>query len=321
MDSEDRSREDIAALTTARALPPEEAQRIILVTGPSGAGRTLAIHTLEDIGFEVIDNLPLSLLPRLLEGPPLTRPLALGTDARNRDFSAQALIAEVDRLAQAPQVLSELLYLDCADAVLERRFSETRRRHPMAPNDSPLVGIHREKELLGPIRARAGILLDTSEFGPHELRAEITRLFSPRTEGRLALAVQSFSYKRGLPTGADLVFDCRFLRNPYWQETLRAQDGRQAEVQDFVRQDPRFADFSAKVTDLIETLLPAYRDEGKTHLTIAFGCTGGQHRSVAMTEILSAHLAQAGWQVSKRHRELERRGLVDAMAAEHGKSA
>jgi UPF0042 nucleotide-binding protein len=288
----------------------DEAQRVVFVTGPSGAGRSSAIHTLEDLGYEAIDNLPLSLLPRLLEGPPLTRPLALGTDPRNRDFSAQALIAAVDGLAAHEQVLSELVYLDCADDVLVRRFSETRRRHPMAPAEDTLTGIRREKELLSPVRARATSLIDTSTLSPHELREEIARHFSATTPHRLALTIQSFSYKRGLPTGADMVFDCRFLENPYWQDDLRQSDGRDQAVRDFIAKDPRFAPFSTQVLGLIETLLPAYVDEGKTHLTVAFGCTGGQHRSVAMTEIIVSHLAQAGWQVSKRHRELERRGLI-----------
>lgn len=313
METEDKSKkpapEGHAAAGPATA---EEAQRIVFVSGPSGAGRSTAINTLEDLGFEAIDNLPLSLLPRLLEGPPLTRPLALGTDPRNRDYSAQALIAAVDRLAADPAVLTDLVYLDCSNEVLERRFSETRRRHPLAPEDQPMLGILAEQDLLAPVRARAGILIDTSGMTPHELRAEITRWFTPGGQQQLALSVQSFSYKRGLPTGADLVFDCRFLKNPYWEDDLRALDGRAAAVRDYIAADPRFAAFAKQVTALIETLLPAYRDEGKTHLTVAFGCTGGQHRSVAMAENLSTHLAEAGWQVSKRHRELERRGVIRA---------
>lgn len=288
----------------------EEAARIVFVSGPSGAGRSTAINTLEDLGFEAIDNLPLSLLPHLLAGPPIARPLALGTDPRNRDYSAQALIAAVDRLAADPAILADLVYLDCAPEVLERRYSETRRRHPLAPEDQPMLGIRQELDLLAPVRARAGILIDTSAMTPHELRAEITRWFGPGGQQRLALSVQSFSYRRGLPTGADLVLDCRFLRNPYWDEALRTLDGRAEEVQAHIAADPRFEPFARQVTALIETLLPAYRDEGKTHLTVAFGCTGGQHRSVAMAENLSAHLAREGWQVSKRHRELERRGVI-----------
>ncbi|RMA40774.1 RNase adapter RapZ [Rhodophyticola porphyridii] len=288
----------------------EEAARVVFVSGPSGAGRSTAIRALEDLGFEAIDNLPLSLLPRLLEGPPITRPLALGTDPRNRDFSAQALIAAVDRLAADPEILADLVFLDCAAEVLERRYSETRRRHPLAPEDQPMLGIRLEQDLLAPVRARAGILIDTSEMTPHDLRAEINRWFASGGQQKLALSVQSFSYKRGLPTGADLVFDCRFLRNPYWRDDLRALDGRDPAVAAYIADDPRFPAFADQVTQLIETLLPAYRDEGKSHLNVAFGCTGGQHRSVAMAENLAAHLARAGWQVSKRHRELERRGVI-----------
>ena len=290
----------------------EEAARVVFVSGPSGAGRTTAIRALEDLGFEAIDNLPLSLLPRLLDGPPPARPLVLGTDPRNRDYSAQALIAAVDRLAADPSFLADLVYLDCATEVLVRRFSETRRRHPLAPEDRPILGIEMEQDLLAPVRARAGILIDTSEMTPHELRAEVQRWFAPGGQQQLALSVQSFSYKRGLPTGADLVFDCRFLRNPYWEETLRSLDGRDDAVVDYIAGDSRFAPFLEQVTRLVETLLPAYRDEGKAHLTVAFGCTGGQHRSVAVTEKLAAHLAQAGWQVSKRHREIERRSATRA---------
>jgi len=290
----------------------EEAARVVFVSGPSGAGRSTEIRALEDLGFEAIDNLPLSLLPRLLDGPPPARPLVLGTDPRNRDYSAQALIAAVDRLAADPTFLADLVYLDCATEVLVRRFSETRRRHPLAPEDRPILGIEMEQDLLAPVRARAGILIDTSEMTPHELRAEVQRWFAPGGQQQLALSVQSFSYKRGLPMGADLVFDCRFLRNPYWEETLRSLDGRDDAVVDYIAGDARFAPFLEQVTRLVETLLPAYRDEGKAHLTVAFGCTGGQHRSVAVTEKLAAHLAQAGWQVSKRHREIERRSATRA---------
>ncbi len=288
----------------------ESAARVVFVSGPSGAGRSTAIRALEDLGFEAIDNLPLSLLPRLLEAGPVLRPLALGTDPRNRDFSAQGLITAVDRLADDPGIQSDLVYLDCDIKVLERRFSETRRRHPMAPADPPMTGIMAEIDLLAPVRARASFMIDTSAMTPHDLRAEITRLFAPAGAQQLSVSVQSFSYKRGLPTGADLVFDCRFLRNPYWEASLRALDGRDARVQDYVAGDPRHASFAGQVTQLIETLLPAYRDEGKAHLTVAFGCTGGQHRSVAVAEKLSSHLAEGGWQVSKRHRELERRGMI-----------
>ncbi len=286
---------------------PSREFRLVLVTGPSGAGRTTAIRVLEDLGYEVIDNIPLSLIPRLLEGTPPERPLALGLDVRNRDFNATALIELIDTMVRDPEVAPMVLYLDCAASELIRRFSETRRRHPLAPNETPAEGIQRELDLLAPVRVRADLLIDTSDLSPHDLKAEIKRWFEPAKAGRLAVSLQSFSYRRGLPRGVDMVFDCRFLRNPHWQAGLRALDGRDEPVQDFLRQDPNFAPFLARVRDLTEFLLPAQVDEGKAHLAIGFGCTGGQHRSVAMVELMGSALAQAGWPVSKRHRELERK--------------
>lgn len=288
------------------AAPDRQVARLLLVSGPSGAGRSTAIHALEDLGYEVIDNLPLSLVPRLLDGPPLARPLALGVDVRNRDFSPAAFGALLDAATPGHQP-TELLYLDCQPDVLVRRYSETRRRHPLAPDDRPAEGIAREIDLLRPIRARAEVLIDTSEMTPHDLRADIARLFGPEGAGAMAVSVQSFSYKRGLPVGVDMVFDCRFLRNPHWETALRPLDGRSAAVAAYVEADPRFDPFFVKMRDLLIDLLPAYVEEGKTHLAIGFGCTGGQHRSVAVAEKLAKALAEAGWQVSKRHRELERR--------------
>lgn len=289
-------------------------KRLVLVTGPSGAGRTTAIRALEDMGYEAIDNLPLSLLPRLLDGDAPDTPLALGIDVRNRDFSTTALIEAIDSMGASVSVPMQVLYLDCRADILQRRFSETRRRHPLAPAEDPDMGIAREFDLLGPIRARADVLIDTSEMSPHDLRAELGHWFGPRAQGRLAVTVQSFSYKRGLPRGLDMVLDCRFLRNPYWDATLRDFDGRDPKVQDFVAEDARFAAFRARVIELVELLLPAYEAEGKAYLAIGFGCTGGQHRSVSMAETLAAALAETGWQVSIRHRELERRGLIKADA-------
>ncbi len=281
-------------------------QRVVLVTGPSGAGRSTAINALEDLGYEAIDNLPLSLMPRLLQGPPMTTPLALGLDVRNRDFSTQAVIEMIDRLGETPEIALEVLYLDASTDMLLRRYSETRRRHPMAPGESPAQGIAREFDLLAPIRARAEMLIDTSDLSPHDLRAEVERWFAPESGDRLALAVHSFSYKRGLPRGIDMVFDCRFLNNPYWEESLRALNGQSKAVSEYVQKDPRFEEFFDRVRGLAEMLLPAYVAEGKAHLSIGFGCTGGQHRSVSVAEKLARALESTGWQVSIRHRELER---------------
>ena len=285
-------------------MSPETRSRMVFVTGPAGAGRTTAIRALEDIGFEAIDNIPLSLVPRLTEGGS-ARPLALGLDTRNRDFSVDRVIELLDTLTQEGRA-PELMFLDCADEVLLRRYSETRRRHPLAPAEAPGVGIARERDLLRALRQRADVLIDTGGLSPHDLRAEIDRWYGADDGPGLAVSLQSFSYKRGLPRGADMVFDCRFLRNPYWDESLRGLDGRDGAVADFVGRDARFADFVAKVTDVTEFLLPGYIDEGKSHLTIAFGCTGGQHRSVAVTEHVARTLAEDGWRVSIRHRELDR---------------
>lgn len=289
---------------------PAQEYRLVLVTGPSGAGRSTAIHALEDMGYEVIDNLPLSLVPRLIEGPPLARPIALGLDVRNRDFNASALIELIDQLTCDPRVTLEVLYVDCSPVELIRRYNQTRRRHPLAPAETPAQGVEREIDLLAPIRARADHLIDTSEMSPHDLKADLARWFDRGASTRLAVSVQSFSYKRGVPRGVDMIFDCRFLRNPYWDEPLRALDGRDAAVAEYIRNDPRFAPFIAKLSDLVLFLLPAQLEEGKAHLSIGFGCTGGQHRSVAVAELLGNLLAEAGWPVSKRHRELERRAAA-----------
>lgn len=280
---------------------------IVLVTGPSGAGRSTAINALEDLGYEVIDNLPLSLLPRLLDGPPPSRPLALGLDVRNRDFGVNALIEIIDQLSARPDHDLQVLYVDADEEELVRRYSETRRRHPLAPAGPPLAGIALERELLMPVRGRADVLINTTGLSPHDLRAEIEHWFATGEGRHLGVTIHSFSYKRGLPRGMDIVMDCRFLRNPHWDANLRQLDGRDAAVADYVAEDPRFAPFFEKIKSLIDLLLPAHKDEGKTHLSIGFGCTGGQHRSVALTERMASALAKDGWQVSKRHREMERR--------------
>lgn len=291
--------------------------RIVLVTGPSGAGRLTAIRALEDIGFETIDNLPLSLLPRLLSGPPPARPLALGIDVRNRDFSVAAMVEAIERLTQDTDYHTEVLYLDARPDVIVRRYSETRRRHPAAPEDPPATGIDREIEILRSIRNRADVLIDTSDLTPHDLKAEIARWYGQDADRQLAISIHSFSFKRGLPRGVDMVFDVRFLNNPHWDPNLRELDGRDSRVVGYIEDDARFDDFFQRVKDLVLSLLPAYRLEGKSHFAIAFGCTGGQHRSVALAEMLSKALAEAGWAVSIRHRELERRAGIGA-ASEPG---
>ena len=210
---------------------------VVLVTGPSGAGRTTAINALEDAGFESIDNMPLSLAPRLFEQPGLSRPMALGLDTRNRDFSTAQMMDTIATLSANPSLTLEVLYLDCSEDVLIRRFSETRRRHHLSPDGAALAGIQLDLDLMQPARVRANVLIDTTQLSPHDLRAEVTRYFAPDKGNPMAISVQSFSYKRGTPRGIDMMFDCRFLRNPYWDETLRAEDGRNPKVQAYVAED------------------------------------------------------------------------------------
>lgn len=285
------------------------AARVVLVTGPSGAGRSTAIAALEDLGYETIDNLPLSLVPRLIDGP-LRQPLALGIDVRNREFSAAGLIELIDRLTRTPELHLEVLFLEARPEVLSRRYSETRRRHPLAPSEAPEVGIAQEIDLLIPIRARADVLIDSSDMTIHDCRAEIGRLFDMGKRERLSVSVHSFSYKRGVPRGLDMMFDCRFLANPHWVPGLRPLTGLDPAVAAHVAADTRYEEFVSRVRALLLFVLPAHVEEGRSHVAVGFGCTGGQHRSVAVTEAIARALAEAGWHVSKRHRELERRALA-----------
>ncbi|KIN65256.1 UPF0042 nucleotide-binding protein [Sulfitobacter noctilucae] len=293
------------ASSTEIELPPRK-RRIVLVTGASGAGRSTTLNVLEDAGFEAIDNLPLRLLPQLLDQGAGDGALALGIDARTQDFSTNGVTDLLAQLSARTDVSVEMLYLDCAPDVLLRRFSETRRRHPLADGGPPIAGIEREQVLLRPLRFRADVLIETTHLNIHELRAEVERWFAPQGQRLLSISVQSFSYKRGLPRSVDMVYDCRFLRNPYWEPSLREGDGRQASVAEFVSADPRFDSFADQVLSLSDLLLPAFREEGKSNISIAFGCTGGRHRSVTLAEHHALRLAQRGWQVSIRHRELDR---------------
>jgi RNase adapter protein RapZ len=289
-------------------------QEVLIVTGPAGAGRSTAIRALEDLGFEAIDNLPLSLIGRLLAGPPVGRPLVIGVDPRTRDFGVTALEAELEAIAGEPALALTLVYVDCAPSVLIHRYNETRRRHPSAPDTEPMVGIEREVAMLAPLKARADVLIDTTAMTPHDLRAEIARLFDADRGDGLVVTLQSFSYKRGLPSGVDMVMDVRFLRNPHWVPELRPFDGRDPQVAAHVEADPRFAPFMARLEDMAGFLLPAYRAEGKAYFGLGIGCSGGRHRSVMVVERLAKALADAGWRVSIRHRE-----LVDRAAAPHAR--
>ncbi len=278
----------------------------MIMSGPAGSGRSTAIGALEDLGFEAIDNLPISFLPRLFAAGPVERPLVIGIDPRNRDFSVDRMLAALGEVEAAAARAPVLVYLDCDATTLVRRYSETRRRHPLSPRENPLVGIERELALIAPLRGRADILIDTRSMTPHELRAEMARQFGEgeAREG-LAVTLQSFSYKRGLPRGTDMVIDVRFLKNPHYDPDLRPRDGRDPAVRAFVETDPAYVPFYSRLVDLLRFLLPAYRAEGKSYFGLGLGCTGGKHRSVVLVEELAKTLAAEGWQVSIRHRDLE----------------
>ena len=285
---------------------PAAAQEIAVITGLSGAGRTTAIRALEDDGWEAVDNLPLAFIERLAEAGG-ERPLAIGVDSRTRGFSAEALIATVDALRGASGAAPVLVFLDASDDALIARFAETRRRHPMAPEDRVAVGVARERAVLSALRDRADLMLDTTDMSPHALKARIQGALAEARGPGLTVSIQSFSFKRGAPRETETVFDVRFLRNPHWEPDLRPRDGRDPTVDAYVAADPLFAPFFERLADMVLLLLPAYKAEGKAYVGVGLGCTGGRHRSVAVAERLARRLAEAGWRATVRHRELEGR--------------
>lgn len=281
-----------------------ERGRLIVVTGLSGAGRTMALKILEDLGYEAVDNLPLMFLGGLAgDIAGAGRALAIGVDSRTRDFTAFALSDRLDRLKAELPFEVRLVFLDCADESLRRRFTETRRRHPLALDRPVADGIRQERQLLAALRDRADIVIDTTEFAGGDLRRVLRGHFALNRRPGLAFSVLSFSYRQGLPREADLVFDVRFLKNPHYDPALRALTGRDPEVGRFIEGDPAYAPFFAALTGLLLPLLPCFEREGKSYVTIAIGCTGGRHRSVFVAERLAAWLATQDRMVGVRHRD------------------
>ena len=281
-------------------------RRIALVTGMSGAGRTSALRALEDAGYEAVDNLPLSLLPSLIRADEAqTQALAIGVDTRTRGFAASPLLAAIDELRGSSGVDLCLLFVDCDDESLRRRFTETRRRHPLA-TDRPLAdGIGAERAMLRDLRDRADLVIDTSNLTQADLKRRVQDSLALEAAAGLALHVVSFAYRNGLPSDADLVFDVRFLANPHYQAALRPLTGREAAVAEFIERDPGCAGFLDGLTAMLTALLPRYAREGKSYLTIAIGCTGGRHRSVYVAERLAAWLRAGDWRCGLHHRDLQ----------------
>ena len=283
-----------------------EKDMIFIVTGLSGAGLSSALKILEDSGCDVFDNFPLQLLKPLLDQQkPHHRPIALGIDTRTRDFDPQGILDAIRGLRESADGSVHTFFLSADDNTLLRRFTDTRRTHPLARDRAIADGIATEKSLLYPLKHNADSVIDTSEFSIHDLRRAIESRISAVRANRLNIGVMSFAYKHGLPREADLVFDMRFLRNPNWVPELKELTGCDKSVQDYVSGDEAFAEFENSLQRLIQTSLPGYIDSGKTYLTIAFGCTGGRHRSVTMAEKTKAWLEEQGFPVSVHHREIK----------------
>lgn len=284
---------------------PPVPRRLVLLTGLSGAGKTTALKVLEDLGFETIDNLPLWMLESLIfaESAPVSG-VAVAVDARTRDFTTEGFLGLLERLERAENLDCQVLFLDCGTRELERRYKETRHIHPLA-KDRPLEdGIRMEREWMEPIRLRAGQVVDTTGIGVAQLGAIIRGHFTRPGSAGPVLFLNSFGFRAGVPRQADLVMDVRFLRNPHYEAELKPLTGRDPRVVNFIVTDADFEPFMDRFWDLLTWLLPRFRGEGKSYLTIAVGCTGGRHRSVCVAEELARRMRAAGWPVHLKHREL-----------------
>jgi RNase adapter protein RapZ len=303
--------------------------RVLLVTGMSGAGRSTALKTLEDMGYEAFDNLPLSLVPSLIESIAAdARAIAVGADLRTRGFgigglgirgfgiggfAIESMLEPLDAVIGRTGRELKMLFIDCDDEALQRRYTETRRPHPLA-GDRPITdGIRLERRVVSALRDRADLVIDTSNLSAADLKRLLTGHFA-LAPGGLRVFVTSFAYRHGIPRDADLIFDVRFLENPHYVRELRRLTGRDLAVAAHIERDPDLAPFLAGLWRLLEPLLPRYEQEGKTYLTIAIGCTGGRHRSVYVAERLATQLGAVGLRVELAHRDLVQPGSSASVA-------
>ncbi len=280
--------------------------RFIIVTGLSGSGKSEAMKSLEDIGFYCVDNLPPTLITKFAElcyqGSSDIDKVALGIDIRGREFF-KTLNESLYQL-EKENYKYEVLFLDCADDVLVKRYKMTRRNHPLAKSTQITEGIKEEREILKTLRNKADSIIDTSNMKPRDLKKEVSRLYLEGEENpKLTISVISFGFKHGIPIDADLVFDVRFLPNPYYVENLRLKTGDDQEVRDYVMDSKISKEFFVKLQDMIDFLIPNYVKEGKNHLVIAIGCTGGRHRSVTISNLIYDDLIKKGYRVIKKHRD------------------
>lgn len=288
------------------------ASGVLLVTGMAGAGKTTVLKTLEDLGWETVDNLPQWLIDRLLEpdadGATQERTngrrLAIGIGSRTRDFDPDALIRRIETLRNTGGANIGALFLDCSADELVRRYGETRHRHPLGEDRPAVEAIEEERALLAPLRGWANRLIDTTECSTNELSRQIRDTFGDGDRPSTTLTIMSFGFSRGVPRGVDMVFDMRFLRNPHWAPELRPRTGRDSAVADYIAQDPAYGEALARIEELLLFLVPRYGASGKPYVTIAFGCTGGKHRSVHVAERVARRLRDAGFSPTINHRDL-----------------
>ena len=284
-------------------------QNVVLVTGLSGAGRSTCLKILEDYGFEAIDNIPLSFIPALLSHSSSNTitgghlKIAIGIDVRTRDFDEKTLLESINQVSSNNLSVS-IVFLDCDDGTLIKRFTETRRKHPLSDGLPIIDGINIERQLLSGISKKVDLMIDTSNVSIQQLNLILSKRLGLEKASKLTLSILSFGFRNGLPNEADTIIDVRFLSNPHYDEALRPLDGRDKKIAAFIEKDPRFSIFTRGFQNFLDPLIPYYADEGKSYLTIAIGCTGGKHRSVFVAEHLNAWLKQKDYTVALRHRDL-----------------
>ena len=279
---------------------------LILVIGQSGAGRTTVIHILDDQGFDTLDNVPVHLIPQVASTNLEDKPLAIGLDLRSKSFSLQKLMREINNWKTLSKSRVVILFLECSLEILIKRFSLSRRPHPIAGENNLELSIKKELKLIAPLREKADFVLDTSNTSPNELRLKLGSLFSLANNRNIQIMVQSFSYSIGYPTEIDMIFDCRFLKNPNWVEGLKDLNGTDEAVKDYLNKDKSWTTFKKNLYRMISVVIPAFEREGKSYLSIGLGCTGGQHRSVFVAEQLYNYLLNKDCDVKILHTILQK---------------
>ena len=282
-------------------MPHTGKNKVVIVTGLSGAGMTSVMKTFEDFGYEVFDNFPLTLVKTLVKQTKKGRPVAIGIDTRSRGFSVGTVLKKTRALG------ATLLFITCDAAVLQKRFSETRRRHPLAKDAPASTGIRKERKQLENLHAKADLAIDTTELSIHDLRHILEGHFAiRRKDARLVVTLMSFAFRNGVPREADIVMDVRFVKNPHWVKSLKPKTGLDKPVGDYIKKDPQWGPFVKNFKSLLKPLLPRYAEEGKSYLTIAVGCSGGKHRSVFAVRELGAWLKDMGYTAHIEHRDMRK---------------